>query len=100
MSGDAQHEDETRASYGELLGEYFTVVNEISRLLDSFGRPKPEHETRYRVLRKEKRQLRKKLERLEPDTEASDIKLTLDDAFEQRDTQHPADDATRTDTSP
>lgn len=98
MSGDAQHEDKTRASYGEVLGEYFTVVNEISRLLDSFGRPKPEHETRYRLLRKEKRQLRQELERLEPDGEESAIKSTLDDVFEQRDTHYPADDATRTDT--
>lgn len=70
------------ANYGELLGEYFTVVNEISRRLDASGRPKPGYGEEYAALREQKTQLLEELERAKPDYADSDIKTILDDALE------------------
>lgn len=72
------------SSYGELLGEYFTVVAEIAPILDEFGRPQPEHHPEYSQLRARKHELHEALEQATPDHETTEIKAILDEAFSDR----------------
>lgn len=68
-------------AYGELLGEYFEVATEISRLLDDFGRPRRQAEAEYEALRERKRELRERLAQAEEDPSSGDIQEVLDRAL-------------------
>lgn len=80
MSSDTPYEVEG-GSYGELLGEYFEVAAEISRLLDDFGRPRVEERAQYDELRERKRALREQLAEVEDDQSPGDIESILDRAL-------------------
>lgn len=71
-------------SYGELLGEYFTVVAEIAQLLDEFGRPDPGADERYVRLREKKEALRAALTDGALDRETTDVSSVLEDALSER----------------
>lgn len=71
-------------SYGEVLGKYLAVVNEISVLLDYTGRPDPAFEEEYEALRAQKRRLLTKLEQASREQTESDIQAILDEAFENQ----------------
>lgn len=81
MSEGAQRRDPD-CSYGELLGEYFDVVNEIAPMLDASGRPDPERYPEYARLRQQKTRLLTGLERAAPEFEETEIQPILDEAFE------------------
>lgn len=68
-------------TYGELLGEYFSVANELASLLDEHGRPAPGADEKHARLRAEKDALRRELAQAGAE-EQDDIKQTLEDAFE------------------
>lgn len=69
------------ASYGELLGEYITVVAEVGRTLDEFGRPREEDRQRYERLRERKSELRDHLEEAERDESPDDYRAILENAL-------------------
>ena len=83
MSKDGD-EHSANSSYGELLGEYLAVVNEISVLLDSNGRPNPAFEDEYKALAAQKHELLTKLEQASNTGNESDIQTVLDAAFENQ----------------
>lgn len=72
--------DTDDASYGELLGEYFSVVADVGRLLDEFGRPRAEETERYDRLRARKAALRARLADAEPEEDRVDYRALLDEA--------------------
>ena len=80
MSSDSPREIEDR-SYGELLGAYFETAADISRLLDDFGRPRPDSLPEYHDLRERKRELRARLAEVEEDHSSGDIEEILDRAL-------------------
>lgn len=80
MSKDAATTEGDR-TYGELLGEYFTLVSEIAPLLDEFGHPENGQYETYVRLREEKDELRAALTDETPDHETTDIETILDEAF-------------------
>lgn len=67
--------------YGEVLGQYFEVAAEISRLLDETGNPKESCVERYEALRERKEALRRRLERIEARQDPTDIESILDQAL-------------------
>lgn len=69
------------ASYGELLGEYLSVVAEVARTLDEFGRPRAEAMEEYGRLRARKAALRERLAAAERDEAPTEYESLLDDAF-------------------
>lgn len=67
------------AAYGELLGEYLVVVNEIAPLLDETGRPAPGFEEEYTQLRRRKEAIRAAMQSV--DRDGTDVGEVLEDAF-------------------
>lgn len=80
MSEATRTEDDD-GSYGELLGEYFSVAADIAPLLDELGRPEPDHREEYDRLRVRKLTLRSALDDEAPDHEGSEIEAVLDEAL-------------------
>lgn len=72
---------EVDGSYGELLGQYFSVAAEIAPMLDGFGRPDPEYWLEYSQLSTRRASIRESLRREASDIEQSEIEAILDDAF-------------------
>lgn len=80
MSEDAAIAVDDR-SYGELLGEYFTVVAEIAPMLGEFGQPERDQHEEYARLRARKEALQSALAEEAPDHEATDVEAVLDEAL-------------------
>lgn len=68
-------------SYGEVLGEYFSVAAAISRTLDEFGRPRESQRAEYEHWCARKRELRSLLAEMEQDSSRSEIEEQLERAF-------------------
>lgn len=68
-------------SYGELLGDYFTVVSEIGSMHDEFGRPDRDQYETYARLRAQKEALQTALTEETPDHETTDVEAVLDEAL-------------------
>ena len=68
-------------SYGELLGQYFTVATDIAPMLDGAGGCEPRHGDEYESLRARMDELRAAIEREAPDHETTEIEAALDAAF-------------------
>lgn len=83
MSEDAATAADDR-SYGELLGDYFTVVAEIAPLLDEFGRPDHDRYESYARLRARKEALSAALTDEAPDHDTTDVEAILDEALGER----------------
>ena len=78
MSEDAATPVDDR-SYGELLGEYISVVSEIGPLLDEFGRPERDQYEAYARLRARKEALQSALTEEPPDHGPTDVGAVLDE---------------------
>ena len=68
-------------SYGELLGDYFTVVSEIAPMLDEFGRPERDQYEEYTRLKERKEALQSALTEATTDHETTDVEAVLDEAL-------------------
>lgn len=68
-------------SYGSLLGEYLSVVNELESVLDETGRPSPEAREEHQRLRAEKAALREALEATDLESR-SEVEEAIEGAFE------------------
>lgn len=68
-------------SYGSLLGEYLSVVNELETLLDETGRPPPEISDEHQRLRAEKAALREALAANDLENR-SEVEEIIEGAFE------------------